>query len=105
MRKEDLLWNLWMDLCAAYREAGIDLVKAIQAAKTPEDGLSILDRYNAVHLDFARSLVFATEDRLRAAFLNGLVELKALGYVKLPAIDRRVQAFFEGKAERPFVDE
>lgn len=103
MRKEDLLLKLWMDLGAAYRNARIELVKTIQAVKTPEDGLQILDQYNAVHLDFLRSLMFASEDGLRIAFLTGLVELKALGYVKMPVIDDRVQAFLEGKAERPFM--
>ncbi len=103
MRKEDLLLKLWIDLGAAYHDARIDLVKAIQAAETSEEGRRVLDQYYDIHLNFGRSLVFASEENLRTAFLTGLVDLKRLGYVKLPAIDRRVKAFLEGKTGRPFV--
>ena len=102
MRKKDLLLKLWLDLSIAYRDARIELVKAIQAAKTPEDGLKTMDQYNAVNLNFLLSMGFASEDSLRNTFLNGIVELKRLGYVKLPIIDRRVRDFLDGKAKRPF---
>lgn len=103
MRKEDLLWNLWVELCAAYRDAKIDLVKAIQAAKTSAIGLALLNKYNAINLNYSRALVFATDENLRTALLTCIRDLKDLSYVKMPVIDDLVQAFLEGKAGRPFV--
>lgn len=104
MRKKDLLWEFWTDLCVAYRKATTGLVKVIQAAKTADAGVNALNQYNAIHLDFGRSLVFATGDQLRKTFKTLLESLENLGYVEMPTMDERVKQFLEGEAGRPFAE-